>query len=945
MQDEQAILACLEQTMVADAKVIKMAEQQLFQYQKQQGFTTFLLQIVSNSDVPLNIRLSSAIYLKNKIQRSWTAVNREDGIRPAEQQVIKDNLIQTLVSNSNNNHIRPHLTESVRGILNSNDNWDLTNLMNELLSSGKQEYIYTGLLLLFEVCIAHRWDMAEDRQVIDGVVFTVFPTVEAIASELVNKEDYKSNELLYLILKSFKYSCLNNFPQYFKNLEKLNAWIQLHLFVCAKPLPKEVLELDPADRSLDKRVKVNKWGFGNLNRFIHKYSRVTKSVTEEFVAYVFSNILPLILQEFFKIIQIWRNGSLWIGGASLHYLIQFLEKCTVLDEIYPLIEPNLVTIIENVIFPCLCASAESVELLEEDQEEYTRRYFDMNKEGTTADVASSDFVFVVGHKRPEKMQSILPFVNSVFLSFHEHTHDITCAYKQEGAMRMISTLFTFLEDTTDLETIFSSYITVFLSQPQYPFLIARALETISIYGNDFKDVNTLSKLFELTYTHFMSSNILPVQVEAADALKTLVVSNPNIHPHISAQVPGIMEKLLRLSKEFQIDILSEVMEAFVERFADELTIFAEDLARNLVEQFLDLGRSLLDSSSGAYSTGDQDQEIQASALLQTMTTMVMSMNKVSLVDHFLPVVKFVIVNAQISFLTEIVDLMDSLALSSKTLYNQFTPAVWEMFHDVLDSFQTYALDYFEGYLVFFETVVTHGFTQDQTYLPAFLEILSLKLESDVDYDVESVLEILVFYALSLRDIPLFDKALKVSSNAELELDPASVVKLFLANLFVKPVETLQVCENEGATLTILTQWFSCKFHSVFAIKLQILAIISLFKLPELPSSVKGFVPQFADKLVTLTESLPSAIRKRDAMSKGEEGLEEMFASDDGGDDMYFEEFEEDLKETVLDQANAFQEVHAFFSQLDPTRSQQIVSTLSDDRRHSLEVILEFVSQA
>ncbi|SJM88698.1 probable Importin beta SMX1 [Zygosaccharomyces bailii] len=944
MQDEQAILACIEQTMVADAKVIKIAEQQLFQFQKQPGFTTFLLQVVSNQEVPLNIRLSSAIYFKNKIQRSWNAVNREDGIKQDEQQVIKDNLVQTLVSNCGDNHIRPHLTESVRGILNNNDHWDLTNIMNELLRSDKQEYIYTGLLLLFEVCIAHRWDMADGREEIDAVIFAVFPTVEAIASELVNREDYKSNELLYLILKSFKYSCLNNFPQYFKSLEKLNAWIQLHLFVCAKPLPKEVLELDTADRSLDKRVKVNKWGFGNLNRFIHKYSRVTKFVTEEFVSYVFNNIIPPILQEYFKIIQLWSNGSLWLGAASLHYLIQFLEKCCVLDEVYPLIEPNVETIIENVIFPCLCANPESVELLQDDQEEYTRRYFDMNKEGTTADVASSDFVFVVGHKRPEKLQTILPFINSVFLSFADNAQDVNCAYKQEGAMRMISTLFTFLEDPSDLEGIFSHFITLFLSQSQYPFLVARALETISIYGDGFKDMSTLSKLFELTYTHFMTSDVLPIQIEAADALKTLVVSNPNIHPHIAAQVPGIMEKLLGLSKEFQIDILSEVMEAFVERFADELTIFAEDLARNLVEQFLELGRSLLDSSSSAYSTGDQDQEIQASALLQTMTTMVMSMNKVSLVDQFMPVVKFVIINAQISFLTEIVDLMDSLALSSKTLYHQFTPTIWEMFHDVLDSFQTYALDYFEGYMTFFETVVTHGFPQDQTFLPPFLEILSIKLESDVDYDVESVMEILVFYALSMRDIPLFDKALRASSNDELELDPSSIVKLFLANLFVKPLETLQVCEREGATLTVLTQWFSCKFSSVFSIKLQILAIISLLNQPELPGSVKGFMPQFADKLVSLTEKLPEAIRKRDAMAKGEEGLEEMFSTEDPEDDMYFEEYEEDLKETVLDQVNAFQEMHNFFNQLDSQRSQEIVNSLSEDKKHSLKVILEFVSQ-
>lgn len=947
-QDEREILQCIEHTMVADAKVIKLAEQQLFEFQKQSGFATFLLRVVSNTDIPLNIRLSSAIYLKNKIQRSWNAIKREDGIKADEQQIIKENLIQALVSNSQNNHLRPHLTESIRRILNTNCEWDLTSAIVELLSSGKQDYVYSGLLILFEVCIVHRWDMSDSRQTIDDVISLVLPIVEGIASQLVSQNDYRSNELLYLILKCFKYACLNNFPQYFNNTDKLSAWIQMHLFLCSKPLPAEVLQLDPADRSLDKRVKVNKWAFGNLNRFIHKFSRPTKSISEEFVSYVLANLIPSILEDYFKIIQSWSDQSLWLSQASLHFLIQFLEKCMVMDQIYRLLEPHLGTILESVIFPCLCASSQSVELLEDDPEEYTRRYFDMNKEGSTADVASSDFIFVVGHKRDSQLSKILPFVNNIFLSYSTNENDIYCAYKQEGAMRIISTLFAFIDPSADLEGIFSHYIISFLTQTKYPFLTARALETIAIYGNPFEDMGTLSKLFELTYTHFLNSNILPIQIEAADALKTLVVSNPNIHSHISSQVPGIMEKLLKLSKEFQIDIISEVMEVFVERFSDELTAFGEDLADNLVDQFLTLGRSMVESSGGTYSTGDQDQEIQVSALLQTMTTMVMSMTKVPLIDKFLPVVKFTIVNAQITFLSELVDLMDSLALSSQTLYNQFTPAVWEMFHDVLDSFQTYAMDYFETYLVFFQTVVTHGFPKDQTFLQPFLEILSVKMESEIDYDVEGVLDILVLYALSMRDTPLFDRALKASSNDELEIDDARIVKTFLANLFVKPIETLQTCENEGATLSMLTKWFSCKFSSVFAIKLQILAIIALFKLPELPSCVKGFTNQFSDKLITLTEQLPEAIRKRDAISKGDDFIQEALeVGPNGEDDEYFDEYEDDLNETVLDQINAFQEIHNFFSQLqaqNPSKYQQIVGSLTDVKRHSLNVILEFVSQ-
>lgn len=950
MLNEQTILSCIEQTMVADAKIIKDAEAQLYQFQKESGFTIFLLKVVANTEIPLNIRMSSAIYLKNKVQRSWRSDEAKDelgpdDISPEEQNLIKENIIQILVNNCENAHIRPHLTETLRIILNRTSSWDLTNIINELLVSGKQEYIYPGLLLVFQMCSAHRYDMCGNRATFDKFISDVFPVVEGILSQLVNQTDYKSSELLYLILKSFKYACLNNFPQYFTNVEKLNSWIQLHLFICAKPLPKEVLELDYADRSLDKRVKVSKWGFGNLNRFIHRFSKTTKNISEEFVNYVFTNLSPTIVQEYFKIIQLWSTGDLWLGDSSLYYLIQFLEKCMVTDALYPLIETHLSTIIENVIFTCLCANPQSVELLEEDPEEYTRRYFDFNREGSTADVASTDFIFVVGHKRPEQLNIVIPFVSNIFTSFNGHSDDVNLAYKQEGAMRTISSLFSFFESSNELEGIFTHFIINLLTQNKYPFLTARALETVSAYQNEFQDMDTLSKLYESAYNLLLHSDVLPIQVEAADALKTLIISNPSIHAHISAQVPGIMEKLLKLSKEFEIDILAEVMEAFVERFADELTPFAKDLARNIADQFLRLGQSMVENTSGAYSTGDQDQEVQASSLLQTMTTMVMSMTKVSLIDEFAPVCKFAILNAQIVIITEIVDLMDALALSTKTLYQQFTPAVWELFHDVLDSFQTYAMDYFECYSVFFETVVSFGFPQDQRFIEPFLQVLAAKLESDIDYDIENVLNLLQIYSLSMKDTPLFAESIKAASNEEVGVDEKELVKLTLANLFIKPVETLQVTESQGATLDIFTKWFNCKFSSVYSIKLQILAILALLKLPELPGCVSGFVAQFSDKLVTLTEQLPGAIRKRDAMSKGEELPEEEFGPEDEED--YFEDFEDDFKDTELDNINAFEQVHQFFTDLqstNPGRYQQVISALSSEKQHSLQVILEFVSQ-
>lgn len=966
MLDEQAILSCIEHTMVADARVIRAAELQLYEIEKEAGFTVFLLKIVSNQDIALNVRMSAAIYFKNKVQRSWRTENSNEkvhigDISEDEGKMIKENIIPILINNCENNHIRPHLAEAIKYILTRSTSWDLSSTVIELLNTGKSEYVYAGLLLVFQMCSAHRYDMTGKRDQIDNFIISVFPTIETLLSNLVSETDYRSSELLYLILKSFKYGCLNNYPQYFNDMEKLNSWIKLHLFLCAKPLPKEVLELDYADRSLDKRVKVNKWGFGNLNKFIHRYSRSTKQISEEFVQYIYNNLCPEIIQEYFTIIQSWKEGSLWLSESSLYYLVQLFEKCLIYDGLYSLIEPHLQVFIENVVFTCLCASPQSVELFQDDEEEYTRRYFDMNKEGSTADVAAVDFIFVVGHKRPEKLNIVLPFVNNVLNEFVS-SPTLENAYRQEGAMRMISTLFSFFDSNTEtIEGLFVHFISKIIGQDKYPFLVARGLETIANFDSPFTSMETLSLIYEMTYNHLLNSTVLPIQIEAADALKTLIVSNPDIHPHISSQIPGIMERLLKLSKEFEIDTIAEVMEALVERFSDELTPFANDLASNLAEQFLKVARSMVENNGGsgssgnAYSMGDQDQEIQASSLLQTMTTMVMSMNKVSLTTQFVPVCKFVIQNAQIILLTEIVDLIDALALSSKTLYNQFTPEIWDLFHDIMDSFETYALDYFESYEVFFETVVLFGFPQDQTFVNPFLQVLSVKLQSDIDYDVDSVMMILQMYALSMKDIPLFDECIKFgfARQEELGLDQKELIKLFLAYLSVKTAETLNIMESNGITLDFFKIWFDCSLTSVFGIKLQIMAILNLLQMTDLPGSVVGFISAFANRLVKLVEQLPKAIRRHQLVSEGngdETGGSEGGNTDELNpeeEDAFYEDLEDDFKETPLDEINSFNEVYQFFQLLknnNTVRYEEIINSLTEENRSSLEVILNFVSE-
>jgi importin-7 len=74
---------------------------------------------------------------------------------------------------------------------------------------------------------------------------------------------------------------------------------------------------------------------------------------------------------------------------------------------------------------------------------------------------------------------------------------------------------------------------------------------------------------------------LPVRCQAAFTLQPLLRHEYVINA-MRPQIPQIMERLMSLVNEVDADMLSSVMEEFVEQFSNELTPFAVDLALNLV---------------------------------------------------------------------------------------------------------------------------------------------------------------------------------------------------------------------------------------------------------------------------------------------------------------------------------------------------------------------------
>jgi importin-7 len=78
---------------------------------------------------------------------------------------------------------------------------------------------------------------------------------------------------------------------------------------------------------------------------------------------------------------------------------------------------------------------------------------------------------------------------------------------------------------------------------------------------------------------------VPVRCQAALALQPLLRHDYVVNA-MRPQIPQLMQRLLRLVDEVDADMLSMVMEEFVEQFSNELTPFAVDLALNLVSLLL-----------------------------------------------------------------------------------------------------------------------------------------------------------------------------------------------------------------------------------------------------------------------------------------------------------------------------------------------------------------------
>lgn len=959
--DKLALLGSLANTLDANHQVRKESEQQLRAYEELPGFTAYLLDLITDSEVSFGVQTSAAIFFKNRVANYWvvpdlkTATTRY--VQQEEKTQIKSKLIEVLSKTYKNITLRVQLTTAISSILDA-EKWDeIVPMIEHLLNdSSNVDHVFTGLLCLFQYTKCYRFAGIDSEKskniVLNEIVEKTFPTLENLVQNLLQADSYQSDEMLYLVLKIFRYSTMANLPPYLEDLSNLGKWCQTFLFLINQPLPDYVLSTDASDRATLPRVKAVKWCFGDMLTLLWRHGGgvSTKNKKSTFATSFINDFVPQILSTYWTTIEEWATEQKWLSQASLYNLISFLEQI-IETSAFPLISDKIEAVVSHVLLPILGASQQTIELYEDEPEEYIRRFFDVSKENSTADTASINFLYRLSTLKFSSCGApILSIINTVFQKRAANRDDLKIACETEGALRILATISYKLDKKSSpvkgqTDQLLHSVVYPELSEAtiaKTPWLTARACDTVAIFTQKFNDQRILQDIFQSVVTCFQQQAHFPIQLTAIDALRTLV-DEPYVANQIAQQAPQLMGTLLDMSKNFESDILTSVMDVFVSKFAANLEPYANELSYRLVEQFLSSAHQILEQSANGGSI-DVEQEYQAAGILNTLTSLVVSMNSsnevaTSLESTVKNVITFILQNSMALFLCEAMEMAESLLFST----GKMSSSLWEIYRECIAAFDTYAFDFFDTFHPFLEAVVASAFTSDeitmenpdvQSLFRVSFQVLTGEVVDPVFANV--AFELLEFSILSLGHkfnsfLPNFlPQVFSVFTTLDSEdafdgfmLHHLSILRIFFACLHVNPSFTLQFLNENNFTNLFYKLWLkhSDDFQSVYGCKLQILASVAILFDSELGLINEDLLGETVNVLISNLETLPHAIRARQELLDRESGSRankdfesgrEEEDDDDYENDFYDEDLEADeaeleaLKQTPIDSINVYE---------------------------------------
>jgi importin-7 len=674
-------------------------------------------------------------------------------------------------------------------------------------------------------------------------------------------------------------------------------------------------------------------------------SSLTKHNSEnynDFSKYFIENFAPEILKGYLAQIEKWVAQTAWLSKPCQSFTLAFLDECVKPKSTWDHLKPHLENLVKHVIFPILCFTDDDLELFENEPTEYLHRKLNFYEDASAPDLAATNFLATLTKSRKKQTFMILGFINEVVNRYETAPDNQKNPREKEGAMRMIGTLASVIlakksPIANEVEFFFVRHIFPEFRSP-HGYLRARACDTLEKFQDlDFKEETNLHTIYR-NILESMADPELPVRVEAALALQPLI-RHDFIRNSMQQNIPQIMQQLLKLANEVDVDSLANVMEEFVEVFAQELTPFAVALTEQLRDTYMRIVRELIEKNASAgdddevYGDFLDDKSITALGVLQTIGTLILTLEStpdvlLHLETILMPVITITLENKLFDLYNEVFEIIDSCTFSAKAI----SETMWQAFVLIHKSFKTGAELYLEDMLPALDNYISYGsqtLVQNPPYLEMVVDIIQSIFMDDRVGGVDRICGCKLAEALMLHlrghidvYVPKFiELGMTFLTNKEIKVKSYRVhlMEMVINAIYYNPRMAIQVLESGQWTNAFFSLWFSSmdNFTRVHDKKLCIGAIVALMSLraDEIPETVQQGWPRLLQGIVRLFQTLPLALKNREEATKddftvGDDAYDEVDDDDDnewGGETQWATDGADEVEEDVKDESAAYLE--------------------------------------
>ncbi|XP_004755763.1 importin-8 isoform X3 [Mustela putorius furo] len=951
--DLNRIIQALKGTI--DPKLRIAAENELNQSYKIINFAPSLLRIIVSDHVEFPVRQAAAIYLKNMVTQYWPDREPPPGeavfpfnIHENDRQQIRDNIVEGIIRSPD--LVRVQLTMCLRAIIKYDfpGHWPaVVDKIDYYLQSQSSGSWLGSLLCLYQLVKTYEYKKAEEREPLIAAMQIFLPRIQQQIMQLLPDSSHYSVLLQKQILKIFYALVQYALPLQLVNNQTMTAWMEIFRTIIDRTVPPETLQIDEDDRPELVWWKCKKWALHIVARLFERYGspgNVTKEYFE-FSEFFLKTYAVGIQQVLLKILDQYRQKE-YVAPRVLQQAFNYLNQGIVHSVTWKQMKPHIQNISEDVIFSVMCYKDEDEELWQEDPYEYIRMKFDIFEDYASPTTAAQTLLYTAAKKRKEVLPKMMAFCYQIL------TDPNFDPRKKDGALHVIGSL----ADILLKKTLFKDQMELLLQNHVFPLLLsnlgylrARSCWVLHAFSSlKFHNELNLRNAVELAKKSLIEDKEMPVKVEAALALQSLISNQTQAKEYMKPHVRPIMQELLHIVRETENDDVTNVIQKMICEYSQEVASIAVDMTQHLVTQQLE--------------------------------------------NICLRIIDLVLQKHVIEFYEEILSLAYSLTCHG------ISPQMWQLLGILYEVFQQDCFEYFTDMMPLLHNYVTID-TDTLLSNPKHLEILFTMcrkvLCGDAGEDAEchaaKLLEVIILQCKGKgidQCIPLFvqlvlerlTRGVKTSELRTMCLQVAIAALYYNPDLLLHTLEQIQLPHNPGPiTVQFINQWMNdtdC-FLGHHDRKMCIIGLSILLELQNRPPAVDAVVGQIVPSILFLFLGLKqvcatrqlvnredrSKVEKADmeeneeissdeeetnktaqAMQSNNGRGEEEEEEDDDWDEEVLEETALEGFSTPLDLDNSVDE-YQFFTQAlltvqnrDAAWYQLLMAPLSEDQRRALQEV-------